>query len=119
MLFLEQPADQGRLLLATVQMAANPGHQLGAIGRSALSEGVGLDVLVEQLVGIELRAVPGQMDQAKPFPVVGDEAPGAGRAVHRMAVDDQIDPPRGLPQEPFHEVDEAAAVEPSPEHHEG
>ena len=56
MFFLEQVLDKRRLLLAPMQMAAQGGHHLSSVGRSALAQGVGLDVLVEQLIGIKLRA---------------------------------------------------------------
>ena len=49
MAFEKQVADQLRLLLAPVQVAAHARHELGAGGRAALAHGIGLDVLVEQL----------------------------------------------------------------------
>jgi hypothetical protein len=44
-----------RLFLASVKVASNGTHQLEFAGRAALAQRVGLDVLVEQLVGVELR----------------------------------------------------------------
>ena len=57
MLFFKQVLDKRRLLLAPMQMAAHGGDHFGSVGWSALAQGVGLDVLVEQLIGVKLGAV--------------------------------------------------------------
>ena len=67
MLFLKQVLDKRRLLLAPMQMAADGGDHLGSVGWPALAQGVGLDVLVEQFIGVKLWAVAGQDDQAQSF----------------------------------------------------
>ena len=51
MLFAEQVSDHARLLLPTVQMATDSRHHLDFGGWTALAQCVGLDVLIEQLVG--------------------------------------------------------------------
>jgi len=76
MFFLEQVFEKRRLLLAPMQMAAQGGHHLSSVGRSALAQGVYLDVLVEQLIGIKPRAVAGQDDQAQSFRVGSHKALG-------------------------------------------
>ena len=55
MLFLKQVFDHLRLLLTTVKMAPYAGDHVGFDGPSALAQGVGLDVLVEQFVGVQFR----------------------------------------------------------------
>src|SRR5881392_247821 len=62
MLFLKQVLDKRRLLLAPMQMATDGGDHLGSVGWPALAQGVGLDVLVEQFIGVKLWAVAGQDD---------------------------------------------------------
>ena len=73
MLFLEQIPNDLRLLLAAMEMAAQAGDHLRLVGRSTLAQGVGLDVLVEQLVGVQFGAVAGQPDQAQSLGVFSDE----------------------------------------------
>ena len=96
MLFLKQVLDKRRLLLAPMQMAADGGDHLGSVGWPALAQGVGLDVLVEQFIGVELWAVAGQDDQAQSFRVGSHKALGKTGAMHRMAVHNQIQPARRL-----------------------
>ena len=76
MFFLEQVLDKRRLLLAPMQMTAQRGHHLSSVGRSALAQGVGLDVLVEQLIAVKLRTVAGQDDQVQSFRVGSHKALG-------------------------------------------
>ena len=89
MFFLEQVLDKRRLLLAPMQMAADGGDHLGSVGWPALAQGVGLDVLVEQLIGVKLWAVAGQDDQAQSFRVGSHKALGKAGAMHRMPVHNQ------------------------------
>ena len=86
MLFEEQVSDHSGLLLATRQMAARGGDYLGLIGRSALAQGSGLRILIEQLVRVQFGAVAGQADQANAIRVVLHEAFGGDRAMHGMTV---------------------------------
>lgn len=58
MLFFEEVAYDLRLPLSAAQVTAHAGHQLGPIAGSAFAETVGLDVLVQKFIRIELRAVP-------------------------------------------------------------
>src|SRR3954451_7391006 len=67
MLFLKQVLDKCRLLLAPMQMAAHGGDHLGSVGWSALAHGVGLDVLVEQFIGVKLWAIAGRMIKRNRF----------------------------------------------------
>ena len=76
MFFEEQVSDHSGLLLTTMQMAAHGGDHLGLVGRSALAQGIGLYILIEQLVRVQFRAVAGQADQAKAIRIVLHEAFG-------------------------------------------
>ena len=58
-----------RNALPGCRLVAKCRDELGPVGRTSLSKGVGLDVLVEQFVRVELRAVAGQDHQAQPLAV--------------------------------------------------
>jgi len=73
MLFVKQILNHARLLLPTMQMAAHGGNHVRLVGGPALAQGVGFDILIEQLIGIQLRTVARQMDQAQPLRVVGNK----------------------------------------------
>ena len=70
MLFAKQVSDHARLLLATMQMAAHSRHHFGLVGWTALAQCVGLDVLIEQFVGVQFGTVARQADQSKTMRVV-------------------------------------------------
>lgn len=59
MLLTKQVGDHPRLLLASIQMAAYNGDVFGPVGRPTLAEPVGLDVLIQQFIGVQFRAVAG------------------------------------------------------------
>jgi hypothetical protein len=59
-LLLEEIANDLRLSLAAAQMTAHGSHQLVAVAGTALPQAIGLDALIEQFIGVELRAVPRQ-----------------------------------------------------------
>ena len=56
MLLLEEISYDVRLPLPAAQVTANASHQFGAVAGATFSEPIGLDVLVEQFIRIELRA---------------------------------------------------------------
>lgn len=118
MLFLKQVADHMRLLLSAVEMTTHTGHHLRLVGRSALAQGIGLDVLIEQLVRVQLRAVARQPDQTQAFGICGDKRPRGCRPMHRVSIDDQADPARDLPEHAPHELDKHRIAELALEHHE-
>ena len=84
----------------------------------ALAQCVGLDVLIEQLVGVQLGTVARQADQSKTMRVVGHEASGNGPPVYWMTIDDQIELALGLPQQALHELDEHRVMKLALEDHE-
>src|SRR3954465_14093412 len=88
MLFFKQVLDKRGLLLSPMQMATHGGDHLGSVSWSALAQGVGLDVLVEQFIGVKLWAVAGQDDQAQ---IVSRWQP-------QSAWQDWSDAPDGRPQ---------------------
>ncbi|CAB3774917.1 hypothetical protein LMG29542_08299 [Paraburkholderia humisilvae] len=94
--FLEQVANHVRLLLPTMQMAANAVDHLRLAGWPTLAERIGFHVPVEQLVRIELRAISWQLNQTQTVSMIGDESPDCPGPMHGMAVDNQIDLVCGL-----------------------
>src|SRR5690606_31566184 len=119
MLFLKQVANDLGLALAPVQVSTHTGHHFGAIGRAALAQRIGFDILVEQLIGIELRTVAWQANEANLGGIILDEALSMSGAMHWMAVHDQIDLPGRLLEQALHEADEQARIELAVENHEG
>src|SRR5712692_1806067 len=87
--FLKKVFDQGRLLLASMQMAPHGRHQFAAVGRSTLTERIGLDVLIEQFVRIQLRAVPGHENQPQSVVVIRDKTLRGRGTMHGVAVEDR------------------------------
>ena len=65
MTLLEEIANNLRLLLTAMQMTTHGFDHLRFVGRPTFAQRIGLHVLVEQFVGIELGAISGQPDQAK------------------------------------------------------
>ena len=80
-LLLKEISDDLWLPLPAAQVAADTRHHLGAVARAALPQSIGLDVLVEELVRIELRAIAGRTNQAQPRVIGGDERVGGEFAV--------------------------------------
>ena len=64
-LLLEDVPYDLRLPLSAALVTTNVGYQLGAVAGTALSKTARFDVLVQQFIGVELRAVPRQADQAQ------------------------------------------------------
>src|SRR5450755_1582872 len=119
MLLLEEITYDLRLALPAAQVSANTCHHLGAIAGAAFAQAVGLDVLVQQLVGVEFRAITRQADQAQARLVGADERFGNDGAMDRVTVDNQIQLATGLAEQALHEADEQPAVKLAMKDHEG
>lgn len=88
--FTKEVFDHLWLLLSTVQMTAHGGDHLRLVPRAALAQGIGLHILVEQLVRVQLRAIPGHHNQPQPLVVLRDKLCGLAGSVYWMAIYDQI-----------------------------
>src|SRR5579863_5709748 len=119
MILTKQVSDDLRLLLPSMQMAAYASHEFCPVGRPALAEPVGLDVLVQQLVGIQLRAVARHPYEPQSRLVLVYKALGLAGFVHRVPVHDQIDPAVELLEQPLHELHKDGRFELALEYHEG
>jgi hypothetical protein len=89
----------GRYLMIDADVAD---HFL-SVQRAGAAHGVGLDVLIEILVRIELRAVAGQKVNAQDIAMAFEPAGRGFGHMHRMAVDDQENFPPVLAQQPAQE----------------
>lgn len=65
MWFAKQGDNHLWLLLTPIQMAPHHGHEFGAIVRPTLTKSVGLAVLIEPFIGVQLRAVPWHPNQSQ------------------------------------------------------
>jgi hypothetical protein len=74
--FLEEVANDVGLLLSPMELPADRGQHVGASLWATLPQGVGIDVLVEQFIGMEFRTVPRELNQAD-LVGVGGECPEA------------------------------------------
>src|SRR5450759_5050678 len=88
----EEVANDGGLLLGGSEIGANTADHLPTCGRALAAEGVGLDVVVEELVGVEVRAVGRQEEDLDLNPVSLEPPSYRSGLVRRMTVDDQEDP---------------------------
>ena len=100
-------------------MAAHDGHEFGSVGRTTLAEPVRLDVLVQQFIGVQFRAVARHPNQPQPRRVAGCKACGCSGLVHRMPVHDQRDRAGDLFEQPLHERHKHWRLEFALKHHEG
>ena len=62
---------------------------MAMVSRATATDRVGLDVLVEEFVGIELRAIPRQVENPNLAGLLRQPSFHDGRPVRRMPVDDQ------------------------------
>ena len=101
-------ADQDlRLTLPTTQIAVQLVAQLARRAGTSPAGGVGLDVMVQQLHRVQLRAVAGQKVQLDPLGMATN--PGADQlgVVHRMPIQDQVHlASTAIAQQPTQEVGE-------------
>jgi hypothetical protein len=100
-----------RLFLPAMQMATNAVNHLGFVGRPALAHRVRLHILVQQLVGVQFRAVSRQANRAQALGVVSHKLRHGTRSMHRMSIDDQVDFAGRLLEQALHEFDEHRVLE--------
>src|SRR5271165_2620549 len=83
--------DKGAVGLGAAQVGANVADHLFSIQRASAADGVGFDVLVEILVGIEFGAVARQKVNSQGGAAAFEPAQGCLGHMDRMTVDDQED----------------------------
>ncbi|TWT45153.1 hypothetical protein RAS1_15750 [Phycisphaerae bacterium RAS1] len=104
------PDDVGSAL-RVAEVALEIGDQLGFGGGPLAADGVGFDVVVQVLVGVQLGAVARQEEDADAVSVGVQPIARRGRAMHRMTVHDQEHAPPPLAQQAAAEADEDLGVE--------
>lgn len=115
---LKEPLDTIRLALRTPQAGADVAEHLLLGTWTPATLGGGFDVMVQKLIRIQLGAVTGQCEETnlvRPFrrPLSYFRRPMDG-----MAVENQEDRTRAVPQQSTKKADEHLAVESLLEHHE-
>ena len=118
-LLLEDVPYDLRLPLSAAQVTTNAGYQLGAVAGTAFPKTVGFDVLVQQFIGVGLRAVSRQADQAQACSIGADKLFGSDRGMHRVAINSQRLLARSLLEQTLHEANAQLTIELAVEHHEG
>lgn len=118
MLFREVIANDLRFTPAPAQIATYVLEEFGVVAWSASTQGVALDVLVQQLVGLELRAVAGQEEQPDSASLRVEPNPHGVGAVRRVLVDDHVAWSANLAFEALEELQEHCGREPFAEYHE-
>lgn len=86
---VEVAFDLLRPSLSAPEIASYVSHELPLVARTLASHRVGLDVLVEEFVRIEVRAVAGQEEQAEARVMTPHPPLDLGGHVHGMLVDDE------------------------------
>src|SRR5579872_4985757 len=89
MAFTKVVLPQSGPSLSDVQVGAQVTHHLVDICRTDAAEGVGLYILVQQLIRIQFRTVRGQAEYPDLFSALGEPAAHRSRLVHRMAIDNE------------------------------
>ena len=105
--------------LDTPQVPSHVSHHLRSIARTSPPNGVRLDVLIEQLVGIEIRAVAGQEHEANLPPMACHPSCDSTGRMDGMPVDDEKDCAARMPDQPLQEREKDDAGEILAEDHEG
>lgn len=101
----------GLFSLSAAQVSADVVHHLLKRGRAFGANGVGFHILVEHLIGIEIRAVGGQEDEADVGGVFVDPRLRFFGAVNRVSIHDHEELSIRLPLETVQEVNEHVRVE--------
>ena len=116
---MKKATNQSGILLAIAQMRAHLPHQLKAMFGSAPTDGIGLGVVVEELVGIQVRPIGGKKEQLDLALLRRDPFANAAGPMNGVPVDDQKDLPMArLFEQTFEELKEDAQTELPLEDHE-
>lgn len=101
------------------QIRPNPLDHLRLIFGTLPPDGIGLDILIEKFVGIQLRAVARQIKQPDAFPIPIYPLLDLPGTMHRMSIDNQKDFLLVLPDQPPQKVDHDRCSKSLVEDHKG
>ena len=104
MVFPEIGSHGARVPLSNSQIRTNISDQLLLIPGTNATERLGLNVLIEQLLRIQIRTVGQQPEQSHLGSVPLQPATHGARLVHRMLVGNQVDLVFGQAQQAAQEV---------------
>ena len=107
-----------RHLLRAAQVASDIGYQIGLVNGSSTPYRIGLYVLVQQLVGVQLRAVRRKEIQLDLPPFAFEPTRRLASLVRRVLVHDQNYLSADLSHKPLQKPGEHPRIEPLLEHHE-
>lgn len=108
-----------RLSLGASEVETNIANHLWLVLGSLATYGIGLDILIEQFVRIQLGTIVREKEQADVTPMSLDPPFDFARTMHRMTIYDQKDLAGALTYEPTQERDHDVANEILFEDHEG
>ena len=117
-LMLEIISDNLRSVLSTSQIRPNLLHHFRLIFRALPTHRIGLDVLIEKFVRIQLRTVPRQVEQPEVLSMPMNPAFDLSGTMHRMTIHNQKDLPPVLFDQPPKKVDHHRSGESLREDHE-
>ena len=115
---MEVAFDQRRARLRGAQIAADVAKKFRRRAGACTPDGIGLDVLIEVFVGVEIGTVAGQEEHAEASVAAFD--PGLDRLGHvdGMSIDDQDEQAGALSQQAPQEAQEDRHGKPTAKHHE-
>jgi hypothetical protein len=95
----EKVGNDVRFALAAAEVAPDLAHQLRLVARALTTQGIAFDILIEQFIRVELRAIAGQEDQPNPGFIFLDPVFNPAGAMHRVTVNNEIEPARTLAEQ--------------------
>lgn len=110
--------DDVRFSLPAAEVTPGIGQQLLFVTGAAPAQGIGLDILVQQFIRIQLRTVTWQEKQTDPVFMNLQPIPNLSRPMHGMAIHNQKHPACILPYQATQEILEHPGGELLPKDHE-
>src|SRR3989304_8097514 len=95
-LFVKVGTDDGGAALRRAQIGSDAPDQFGLVDRTAAADGVGLDVLIQEFVRIQLRAVARKEEQPNLQRTAREPAGYRSGTVDRMTIYDEKHPSLAL-----------------------
>ena len=115
---MEIPLHQVRLPLSAVQIGTDISYHADLCGGGFAANRVRFDILIKHFIRIQLRAIGRQLEQLNLVPLFSYELLYRTTAVDRMSIDDKIDLPFHLLQQPLEKSDHHVRIEPFSKYHE-
>src|SRR3989337_1886602 len=117
-LFVKVGTDDVGAALSRPQIGPDAADQFGLVDRTAAADGVGLDVLIQEFVRIQLRAVARKEEHPNLRRTAREPAGYRSGPVDRMTIHDEKNPTLHLAHQASEEAQKHVHRESFPEHHE-